>query len=579
MPHAGPTGHLETADFVVIGAYCLVMLAVGAYCYKFARGTKDFFSGGNAIPWWLAGVSFYMASFSTFAFVSFSAITYTHGWVGITIMWLPAAATAISVSLFAARWRRARVNSPVEYLEARYSRTIRQLFAWEGLPVRIIDDALKLAATAAFVSASLRASPQTCVLVIGAVAVTYTLLGGLWALTLIGFVQCVVMFAAVVTLLPLAISAAGGIPAAFQNLPQGPFRLTAPKFDAVYMAYYLVLITLTFSSLNWSLVQRYYCVPTERDSLKVGWLVVVLFLVGGPMIVLPALVAPHFVHIPPSDDKTVYAVICLKLLSPGSMGLVFSALFAATLSAISADYNACAAAITNDIYSRWIRPKASQKELLLVGRLSTLLVGGLSLLVALSLLPKTGDGLFKTMMTVFSVFTPPVALPMLLGLTWRRPSNVAAIGGFAMGVITGVVLFFTLPSEFQALGWTWQRETVLFAATFAATLVGLLSLTALLPSRTPRAAELMDRLVTPIGQIAGDPTSSRSGRPSGFSPLLVVGVTVAFIGAMLLIILPVARGKIIFGTELGMSMLLIVLGLAAAWAGRLRAGVAEGEDS
>src|SRR5215467_5916705 len=137
-------GVLTGPDYFIVAGYFAVML-----------GIEDYFSGGNRIPWWLSGVSFYMTSFSAYAFIAYSALAYSYGWVGVTLLWISGAATMVSVTFFAKRWRRARIDSPVEYLEGRYSPTVRQLFAWHGVPVRVFDDALKLIATGTFLSVGL----------------------------------------------------------------------------------------------------------------------------------------------------------------------------------------------------------------------------------------------------------------------------------------------------------------------------------------------------------------------------------------------------------------------------------------
>ena len=97
--------HLRTPDYMMLVGYFVLMLCIGLYFYRFMRGMKDYFSGGNRIPWWLSGVSFYMSSFSVFAFVSYSALAYKYGLVGVTLLWVSVPATVFSVTLFAKRWR------------------------------------------------------------------------------------------------------------------------------------------------------------------------------------------------------------------------------------------------------------------------------------------------------------------------------------------------------------------------------------------------------------------------------------------------------------------------------------------
>jgi len=143
---------LTGPDYFILTGYFVLMLGIGAYFYKYMKGMRDYFTGGNRIPWWLSGVSFYMSCFSAFGFIAYSELAYKYGLVSITIWWFGIPAFILSVLLFGRRWRRMRITSPVEYLENRYSTMTRQLFAWEGLPVRIIDDALKIVAIGIFVS-------------------------------------------------------------------------------------------------------------------------------------------------------------------------------------------------------------------------------------------------------------------------------------------------------------------------------------------------------------------------------------------------------------------------------------------
>ena len=116
------------------------------------------------------------------------------------------------------------------------------------------------------------------------------------------------------------------------------------------------MASLCFSALHWQLVQRYYCVPTERDAQKVGWLVVVLYFIGPPLMFLPALAARQFVS-GLAKDTDIYPVLCAQLLAPGMLGLMIAAMFSATMSTLSGDFNVCANVLTTDVYRRLLRPR------------------------------------------------------------------------------------------------------------------------------------------------------------------------------------------------------------------------------
>ncbi|HNR30330.1 MAG TPA: hypothetical protein PKI11_05535 [Candidatus Hydrogenedentes bacterium] len=579
-------GHLEFPDLFMIGGYFALMLGIGAYFYRRMRRMKDYFSGGNRIPWWLSGVSFYMTSFSVAAFVFYPSLCYRYGWVGVTLLWVAIPATLFSALLFAARWRRARIDSPVEYLEMRYSPLLRQLFAWQGVPVKIIDDGIKLFATGTFISICAGIDIRYSILAAGGIILLYTFMGGLWAVAVTDFIQFVVLAVGVGVILPLSVARAGGLGAIVENAPAGFFRPTTAEFGWSYVIPLILLYALAWSSINWSLIQRYYCVPKERDALKVGWLVVALYLVGPPLMFFPAIAATRF--LPGVEDAgTIYPMICRELLPAGMLGLAVAAMFAATMSTLSSDYNVCAGVLTNDVYRRLIRPRASQSELVLVGRIMTLLVGVIALGAGVLMARGKAEDMFRVMVTLFGVATAPVAVPMLLGLVSRKATNLGAVLGFLFGIGVGLNLFFLsrYRQEVEFLGILWdpskqellfwglalKMEIVLFLSTALMTLVVMLAAGALAPAdcvAQERADAFLARLRMPIGRLPEDEDAeSVTDVPSPFG---VVGVSLLLIGGLLLAVAPWWRGGLVVALDVALALVLMAVGGAFLWLGRSR---------
>ncbi len=576
-------GHIQTPDYIMLFGYFILMLGIGVYFYRFMRGMKDYFSGGNDIPWWLSGASFFMSSFSVFAFVIYSALAYRYGWVAVTLYWVTVPATIFSVVLFAKKWRRARIDSPVEYLENRYSPALRQLFAWQGVPVIMVDDGLKLVSIGTFISVGLGLPMTYSMLGSGLIILLYTFMGGLWAVAVTDFVQFIVMTVAILVLLPLSIARAGGVGQLFQT--EGFFNFTNAEFNWIYVVLLALLYCLAWSSVKWPLIQRYYCVKDEKEASKVGWFVVVLNIIIPPLMFLPAMAAANFITGIP--DKDVYPTLCVMLLPAGMLGLVIAAMFAATMSMLSSDYNACAGVLTNDVYRRLVRPKASDKELVLVGRITTLLIGLFALGTAFLMSGGTGKDLFKTMVTLFGIATAPVAVPMILGLLSKKVTNLSAICGFccglAMGVGLYVVFYHLLPEgkETQIFGITWnpekdeiligslilKMEVVLFACNALTTFVVMLVVSLLKPmsaAERDRTEPFHQLLATPIGELEQDHPVAAEGATI-LSPFFVVGISVLFIGLMLLVVLPWISGSLAFGLNLFFSVALIVAGGLMTW--------------
>ncbi len=571
---------LQFPDYAVLVCYFLLMLGIGIYFFRFMRGIKDYFTGGNNISWWLSGVSFYMSSFSVTAFIYYPALCYKFGFVGVTLLWVAVPATLFSLFLFARKWRRARIDSPVEYLETRYNPAMRQIVAWQGVPVKMIDDGIKLFAIGTFISATMGLDIKVSMLASGIIILLYTFMGGLWAVAITDFVQFIVLTAALVIVLPLSLLKAfdvtGGFDGFVEKSPDGFFGLVCPEFDWYYVIPLILLYCFAWSSINWPLIQRYYCVPKEKDAQKTGILVVVLYVIGPPLMFLPAMAAVHFLG--DITPKEVYPRLCLYLLPAGMVGLVIAAMFSATMSMLSSDYNVCAGVLTKDVFQRLIHPEASQKTLVRVGRIMTVVMGGGALVMGLLMAGMTGEGLFRTMVTLFSVATAPVALPMMLGLLWKKVTTAASIIGYICGIVSGVGLFLLSrvetdlsflgirylheKEELLLLGVHWKMEVVIFMVTSVVTLAAMLIVMALKPmgdAERSRVAAFFKRLATPIGSLPEDRAASFS---SSISPFRIVGVSVLFIGVVMLGILPWVEEVLSFRLGLCVGLLLAVIGAA-----------------
>jgi Na+/proline symporter len=138
------------------------------------------------------------------------------------------------------------------------------------------------------------------------------------------------------------------------------------------------------------------------------------------------------------NPEMAYVSLCLKLLPQGILGLMISAMFAATMSVLSAEYNVTASVLTRDIYQRIFRKNAGSKETLWVARLMTLVVGIIVTVGALYV-NKLG-GAFKTNQYLTGVLSIPMIIPVILGIVFWRPQPWGAIATLIVGIGTGIAL-------------------------------------------------------------------------------------------------------------------------------------------
>lgn len=531
---------LGTADHIVIAGYFVLLTLVGLYFWKRMKQASDFFTGGSRIPWWLAGISFYLTGFSAFTFVAYSEMAYRYGFVAVTLAWSSAVAMVAGTLFLASRWRRARIISPVEFLEARYNKQIRQALAWTGLPLKVIDDGLKIYATGVFVSVGMGFDLRTSIVVSGAVMLLYTFMGGLWAVVVTDFVQFIILTLGVVVLFPL-VFAGSGLGVLTQGTPPGFLAPVNAPFSPLYVFAFYLLILLSYNG-NWAFAQKFYSVRDEREARKAGLLAAALKIIGPPLFILPAMAARSLMPelmTPPNSPQYTYAALSLRYLPAGLMGLMIAAMFSATMSTLSGDYNVMASVITEDIYRRLFDKNASQRRLVVVGRLATLLVGALTIAIGVSLIGAARKGLFEVMVTVFGLFVGPMLIPMLLGLLVRRVTWRGAAAGIVTGFVCGLSLYFyktfVLATQ-PGVDSNWLRydyEAIAILTNFAVTLVAIALVTAtekVSGDERTKINAFFERLATPIH--AGETESAEAG--GAFSPFYLIGWVTTGTGLLLL---------------------------------------------
>ncbi len=415
--------HLQSLDYALLGAYMLLMAAVGSFFGWFIKDAASYLKGGNTIPWGVAGVSNFMSMFSTFVFVAYAGIAYEHGLIAIVVFWSTVPPCLIAGRWLAARWRRASLTTPVEYLEQRFNLEVRQVFSWMGLLMRFLDNAVRLYATGLFLATVTPLSHAEAIVASGIFITIFTMIGGLWAVTVLDTIQFIVLMCASLILVPLSLSAAGGFAGIAAAAPEQLEWLHGPKGAPLWLFAYYLLIVLKYNS-NWSFVQRLYVVRDEKAARKVGYLSAFLFFAAPPVFLLPPLAARVILPDLPDPEQS-YVALCVHLLPAGMMGLMIASMFSATMSSLNSEFNVMAGVLTKDFYQRFVKPAADDRHLVWMARATTIGVG--AAVTTGAIFVGHFGGAFEANKLFASVFAVPLAIPLILGLVLKRPSSLGAL--------------------------------------------------------------------------------------------------------------------------------------------------------
>lgn len=523
--------HLTAADYVVIVGYFALVAGIGLWLKRTQATASDYFAGGQQIPWWMAGISHYMSGFSAFSFIVYSQMAYTYGLVAMTIFWTGVPACLLAGLVFARRWRRARVITPIQFLEERCNAGVRQLFIWIGIPSKLFDDALKIFATSLFIAVTVGIPLQVSLALCVFIVLSYTLSGGLLALVVADYIQFLMKSLAILLLFPLALLRANPFHHHLASLPPGLFHWTTSPYNWVYVIGYGLVVLVSYNG-NWALAQKYYSVPDERSASKAAYLSGVLILVGTPVMFLPAILARGFLPglIAQKRTQDVYVLMLLELLPVGMIGIIVAAMFSATMAAVSSDLNAIASVLTKDWYQRTWNRDASEATLLKAGRWFTLTLGGIVFALSLWLALSQRQSLFQLMVTVLGILVAPTVLPILALLVFRSLSSTGVVCGLISGLTIGIaatlisklVLVHLHLSEDAIL--TWEGTGIM--ANIAGTALGMYIGSRMWPASAEeraRSKEFRARMEAPVqrSEVPDNRRISDSSKAIGFATLMV----------------------------------------------------------
>ncbi|MEP0821775.1 MAG: hypothetical protein HRF44_02910 [Ignavibacterium sp.] len=440
-------------DYIVVGAYFVFMLAIGVYFSRISKGGKDFFAGGNMLPWWVSGMSLYMTNFSVWIFTGGAGFAYGVGWFSLIYFGIGGLAYWVGSALTAALWRRTRSISPIEYTHRRFNGLTRQIIGWVIAINFTLSAGVQLASTSKLLAPVFGFDIAAVVLVTGIVILTYSFLGGLWGVVVTDTLQGVILLSTAAIVVPASLYLVGG----FEKLAEA---LPALTFDHVYNGvhydgHWLVSIFL-ISSIGFAAggAQRFYSVKDEKSARKVGWLAGALALTGPLVFGVPPLVAkvlwPDLSQVeffkPYADSNPqdlVYLGMCMRILPNGLIGVFLAAMMAATMSTLSSVYNLVSSILSRDVYQGIFRPDTTDQQLLVVGRALSIMTGlvvtGLAVLFV-----ESEFGIFNLLVAFFTMFNIPVTVPTAFGLIFRRVPKWSASAAVAWGLVTGAVTRYIL---------------------------------------------------------------------------------------------------------------------------------------
>lgn len=546
---------MNSIDIITILAFSLIVILTGISFSGSGKSMSSFFAAGGAVPWYINGLSLFMGFFSAGTFVVWGSIAYTQGLVSITIQWSMAFAGLFVGLIIAPAWRKNKTLTAAEYISLRYGRNIQKSYTYLFLLVSMFTTGAFLYPVAKIVEVATGFPLMYCILVLGGASIIYVTIGGLWAVVVTDVLQFVILFAAVLIVVPLAFLKIDGTSAFINNAPDTFFNLINGEYSWGFILAF-ALYNLFFLGGNWAYVQRYTSVATPKDAKKVGWLFGALYLVSPVLWMLPPMI--YRIYNPSLnglDDEGAYLLMCKEALPIGMLGLMLGGMIFATASSLNATLNISAGVFTNDIFKP-LFPSSSEKRLMKVARVSTVAFGILAIFVALMV--QNMGGIVNVVISVAALTGVPLYLPIIWSLFSKRQTKSTIL--FSTLFSLAVNLLIKFGGHFVGIELTRAQEMI----TGVLLPIAILSLTELyfvyLKKTDPQYITYKEGKTLRTNQQQdisdGDPNETNRSNRYGKK---VIGISVSSAALLIIVLGFIATyGKVLV---LGIGGILLVLGM------------------
>ena len=459
---------MQSLDWIVIAAYFSVILGIAWWVIRQKQeSSTQYFLAGRHVGWFVIGASIFASNIGSEHLVGLAGTGAKtglamghyelHAWCILLLGWV-----------FVPFYMRSKVFTMPEFLEKRYSPTARWFLSLISLVAYVLTKvSVTIYAGAIVFQALLGTEFWTGALITVVLTGIYTILGGLRAVVYTEALQAIVLLVGSITVTIVGIIKIGGWNNLVEIAGSEHFNLFLPldhpDFPWLGMLLAPPIVGIWYWCTDQCIVQRVLAARNEtqarRGTILASYLKLFpIFIFFIPGVTAYALAKTGQLNLPAADQA--FPAMIKMLLPAGIRGLVVGGLLAALMSSLAAVFNSCSTLFTMDIYKK-LKPQASEKTLVLVGRIATGVVVVCGILW-IPLMKFISSELYHYLQSVQAYFAPPIFSVFLLGLFWKRINSrgalTALIGGFVIGMLRLVAEIF----KDKLSGWLYTFADVNF---------------------------------------------------------------------------------------------------------------------
>ncbi len=439
---------LVEIDWIVIGLYFVLVFGVAFWATQCEKSTREtsagYFLAGRNVGWFVIGASLFASNIGSEHLVGLAG---TAAASGVAVAQFEVLASIILLLLgwvFVPFYIRSGVFTMPEFLEKRYSPAARWYLAIISIIGYVLTKISVTIAAGGIVFESLMGIDfWTGALVTVVATGIYTVFGGLRAVLYTDVVQMFVLIGGSIAVTVIGLAELGGWEVLYATAGSGFFDMwkpaTDPDFPWTGIIFGAPILGVWYWCTDQFIVQRVLSASNvdqaRRGTIFAGYLKLLpLFIFVIPGVIAYSLAQQNILQL--SQPDQALPTLIGVLLPVGLKGLVVASLLAALMSSLSSVFNSCSTLVTWDIYKK-LQPQASERRLVLVGQISTVVLVGFGL-AWIPMMKFVSGQLYHYLQSVQAYISPPIAAVFLIGIAWKRVNAQGAIASLIAGFILGM---------------------------------------------------------------------------------------------------------------------------------------------
>ena len=449
---------LSIFDYIVVLAYFILMVALGIVFKRMNKSTSDYFRGGGSMLWWMVGATTFMSFISAVTYTGAAGKAYETGTFVFTVYMANGLGFFISFLYFSKRFRQTRLVTAIEVVRERFGKANEQFFTWLVVPFGIIHGGVWLYGLGIIVSTVFGVSMEMTVISVGVTVLIISLFGGSWAVVASDFMQLIIMVPVAIILAFLSLRYVGGVSGFVEKLPSSQYNWSELADPRIVWLWFIASFCKQFFSVNnTNDGYRFLAVKDTNQARKASLMASILFFTVTIIWFIPPMVASiifpdisQVASLKYLGDKAVdgvYLAMGIELLPAGMIGVMICAIFAATMSSMDSTLNRNAGVFVRNFYKPIIRKQASDKELLTVGKITTVIMGGLVILSAIFFSELEGINLFDINMRLGAMISLPFMIPLTWGMVFQDTPRWAGWTTVLFGMVISYIIQYLIGPE------------------------------------------------------------------------------------------------------------------------------------